>query len=306
MVELIILGTSSMVPTKDRNVQAFYLDFEGEGMLFDCGEGTQRQMNVAGISRAKVKRIFITHWHGDHVGGMLGLIQTMGNSNFEGTLRIYGPPGTKEHMFHMMNASVFENKLDIDVHELSPKDEELFFVDAERYKISCIRMDHSTPCVGYAWYEKEKTRVDMATCRKLGLDDKDPKLAPLLGKLSRGQPVTVNGKLIKPEDVTYRTVGKKIAIIPDTATHPNLILLARDADILVSEATYADDEMEKAAEFKHMTGSQAAQVATSAEAKRLILTHFSQRYPTVEKTLDEARAIFPKTDAAFDLMRITL
>ena len=124
MVEIVILGTSSMVPTKDRNVQAFHIEFNGEGMLFDCGEGTQRQMNIAGLSRSKVRRIFISHWHGDHVAGIIGLIQTIGNSNYEGTLSIYGPKGTKERMFHMMQTCVFENKIDIAVHELIPKDED--------------------------------------------------------------------------------------------------------------------------------------------------------------------------------------
>jgi ribonuclease Z len=302
MVEVTILGTSSMVPTKDRNVQAFYLEFEGEGMLFDCGEGTQRQMNIAGISRGKVRRIFITHWHGDHVAGIIGLIQTIGNSNYTDTLHIYGPPGTKEHMFHMMNATIFENKVDIDVHEVHPRfGEEFLVVDSEKYKVTCIPLDHSVPSLGYAWYEKERTRVDMAACKRLGLTE-----GPLIGKLSRGQPVTLEGKAIKPEDVTYRTAGKKIAIFGDTQPVPELIQLARDADLVICEATYNSDLEDKAAEFKHMTGAQAAMVAQRAEARKLILTHFSQRYLSVEQTLDEARAVFPNTEAAFDLMKITV
>ena len=291
-----------MVPTKDRNVQAFYLEFEGEGMLFDCGEGTQRQMNIAGISRGKVRRIFVTHWHGDHVAGIIGLIQTIGNSNYEGVLHVYGPPGSKERMFHMMNATIFENKVDIDVHELMAQPgEEHFFLDTERYKVSCVPIDHSVPCLGYAWYEKEKTRVDMNTCKKLGVQE-----GPDVGKLTRGLPVTVNGKVVKPEDVLYRVAGKKIAFISDTQASADLMLLARDADLVICEATYNDDHEDKAAEFKHMTGSQAAMIASRSDAQRLILTHFSQRYTSVQQTLDEARAIFPKTDTAFDLMKITL
>jgi len=302
MVEFIILGTSSMVPTKERNVQAFYLEHNGEGMLFDCGEGTQRQLNIAGVARGKVRKVFISHWHGDHVGGLISLIQTIGNSEYTGTLRIYGPQGSKERMFHLMNATLFENKVEIEVHELVPKKgEELFFLETDLYKVSCIRVDHSVPCIGYAWYEKDKTRIDMATCRKFGLKE-----GPLIGKLTHGQEVTINGTIIKPNDVLYKVAGKKIAIIPDTQTTADLIEIARFADVLICEATYSSDHEEKAREFKHMTGAQAAHVATTAEVKRLILTHFSQRYPTIQPTLDEARAIFPNTDAAFDLMKITL
>ena len=108
MINITILGTSSMVPTKDRNVQSIYLDYNGEGILFDCGEGTQRQMNIAGINRTKVKKILITHWHGDHVSGLIGLIQTLGNSKYASKLEIYGPKGTKRFMNNLLNSCVFE------------------------------------------------------------------------------------------------------------------------------------------------------------------------------------------------------
>ena len=202
----------------------------------------------------------------------------------------------------MMNATIFENKIDIDVNELVLKPgQEYVFVDAEKYKVSCVMMDHGVPCLGYAWIEKDRTRIDMAACEKLGVKE-----GPMVGKLTRGLPVVVNGTTIKPEDVIYCVAGKKIAFIPDTQFTQDLALLAHHADLLICESTYISKEEEKSRDVRHMTAEHAAHVATKAEVGRLILTHFSPRYTSTREHVDEARAIFPKTDAAFDLMKITL
>jgi ribonuclease Z len=302
MVELTILGSGSMVPTKDRNVQAFYLDVEGEGLLFDCGEGTQRQMNVAGISRAKVRRIFISHWHGDHVAGLIGLIQTMGNSNYDGTLHVYGPTGTKEKMFHILSATIFEHKIPIKVEEVMPKRGETALVcETEKWSVVAARLDHSVPCIGFSWIEKDRVRVNMPVAQKLGLKE-----GPQIGKLTRGESIILNGETVMPEDVLYKVAGRKVTIISDTQPCAELAVLAQYADIVVCEATYCSKHDEKSEDVKHMTAQAAARVAQAADAKRLILTHFSQRYPSVHDHVDEARAVFPNTDAAFDLMKITL
>ena len=300
--EITVLGTGSMVPTKDRNVSALYLEYDGEGMLFDCGEGTQRQMSVAGISRAKVRRVFITHWHGDHVAGLIGLIQTIGNAGCPETLYVYGPAETKEKMFHLLNATIFENKVDLKVHELKPDREELhLFLETEGYEVWCTPTDHGVPCLAYAWQEKDRVRVDMAACARFGLTQ-----GPLIGKLQRGESVEVNGTRVNPKDVTYKVTGKRLVMIPDTAPHLNLSRIAEHADLLVCESTYGSSEEDKAREHRHMTAQWAAQVAQRADVKRLLLTHFSQRYAVVTPLLDEARVIFPRTDAAFDLMKMPL
>ncbi|MDD9954421.1 MAG: ribonuclease Z [Candidatus Woesearchaeota archaeon] len=300
MVDLTILGTASMVPTKQRNVQSFYLEFKGEGMLFDCGEGTQRQMNIAGIARTKIKKIFITHWHGDHVAGLLGLIQTIGNSGYTDTLRVYGPIETKERFDTLMSSTIFENKMNIKVEEINPKDEAVV-VETDLYEVTCIPVEHGVPALAYSFHEKPRTRVDMATCKKLGLQE-----GPQVGKLSRGEPVEHNGKRILPKDVTYTVPGKKIVFIPDTQPCENLIKIAQSADILICESTFANEHKHKAEDFKHMTAEYAARVAADADVQRLLLTHFSQRYPSVDHLVEEARTIFPETEAAFDLQKITL
>ncbi|MBR9700875.1 ribonuclease Z [Candidatus Woesearchaeota archaeon] len=302
MIDITILGTSSMVPTKERHPSAVYLEFKGEGILFDCGEGAQRQMNKASISRAKVRKIFLSHWHGDHTAGLIGLIQTIGNSNYEDELHVYGPVETMERFDHLMAATIYENKIAIKVHELKPKEDEvLTVVENDDYIVTCVRADHNCPSIAYAFTEKDRTRVDMAACKKLGITE-----GPQVGKLSRGEAVDANGKRVLPKDVTYQVKGKKLAYVVDTNPHENLQKIAMHSDVLICEATFNNKHEHKADEFKHMTAEWAAQLASRAEVGRLILTHFSQRYPTVQQHVEEAQAIFPATEAAYDLMRIRL
>ena len=289
-----------MVPTKDRNVQAIFLSYKSDGILVDCGEGTQRQMNIAGINRNKVKKILISHWHGDHVSGIIGLIQTLGNQEEEPCLTIFGPKGSEGRVQHMLEMCAFDNKVDLNVIELDPKKIETFY-ETEDYLLNCAYLDHSTPCLGFSFIEKDRRKIDMKHAKKLGLKE-----GPFIGKLQRSKSVVFRGKNISPDDVSSIVKGKKITFIMDTSECQNANDLAKGADLLICESAYSSKLEEKAVTNKHMTAAQAAHMATGAGAKKLILTHFSQRYKTVDDLEEEARTIFPESVGSYDFMKIKL
>jgi ribonuclease Z len=299
--ELTMLGTSCMVPTKDRNTQGIFVDFKGDGMLFDCGEGTQRQMNIAGINRNRVRRIFISHWHGDHVSGLIGLLQTMSNSENTAKVTIFGPKETKMRLDYLMKAISFEsNKMELEIKELNPKGVEVAF-ENEECIVHCGYLDHAIPCLGYSLTEKDKLKVNMAKAKKYGLGE-----GPLVGKLQQGKTVEFQGKKVTPEEVCTVHKGKKLAIILDTQPCENAITLAHEADLLVCESAYAANLEDKAREYKHMTTRQAALIATSAKVKRLIITHFSQRYKDVRDLEEEIQTFFQESECAYDFMKVKI
>lgn len=309
MSELTLLGTSSMVPTKQRNVQSFYLEYDGEGILIDCGEGTQRQMNICGVNRNKIRKILISHWHGDHVAGLIGLLQTVGHQlgqdyddvkNEKVQLHLYGPPGTKEKMHHMLRCTQQEQgKVDINVHELEMKSQKIY--ENDKYELHCAPLRHSTPCLGYSFVEKDTRKMEMDKAAKFGL-----KGGRKIGQLQRGETVEHNGQEITPDMVSYIKKGKKLAVVADTGVCNEAVNLAEDADVLIIEATYCKEHEEKAIKFKHLTSEQAAGIAQQAGVKKLILTHFSQRYTNLDAHLNEAKTLHDDTVLGYDFMRIDL
>jgi ribonuclease Z len=300
-MKLVFLGTSAMVPTKERNVQSLYIDYNGDGILLDCGEGTQRQITLAGLNAQKIKIILISHWHGDHVSGLVGLIQTLGNfAGEEKTIRLFGPKGTKKYLDHTLNSCEFETKLQLDVHEVNAS--ELFTCyENDDYKIQAINLDHSTHCLGYSFIKKERRKMNEAKLLELGL-----KMGPLVGKLQKGESIEYDGVVVKPEEVSTLLGSHKLSFIFDTQLTGACFTLAQNADVLVSEAVYLHEMEQKANEYKHMTARQAAQIASEAGAKELILTHFSQRYKDVAVLEEEAKIIFDNVRCAFDFMKVEL
>lgn len=298
-MELVFLGTSSMVPTKDRNVQSVYLEYDGEGILFDCGEGTQRQMNIAGINRNKVKKIFVSHWHGDHVSGIVGLIQTLGGSNNPKSLVIFGPKGTKKHVDCLLGSCVFDLRVDLKVKEILS--EELSVVDeTDSYLVSAIPMVHGVPCVAYSFVEKDKRKMISSKLKKFGVSGSD------VGVLQKGGSVRVDGVLVSCDDVSKVVKGRKVCFVFDTLPNDNIYLIAKDSDLLVGESTYSFSLKSKAFEYMHMTSLEMAKIALSCGVKQLVLTHFSQRYKSVDELEVEAKSVFSNVLMAYDFLKIKL
>jgi len=296
-MEIIFLGTSAMVPTKERNHSSVLVSYGTEGILVDCGEGTQRQIKIAGIKPSKVTKVLISHWHGDHVLGLPGLIQTLAKNGYEKTLEIYGPKGTKERMSHLFKAFSFEDKINIKIEEITKKR----FFEGEDFFLEALPLEHSIETLGFNFIEKDRRRIKVNIVKKLGIPE-----GPLLGKLQSGKSIIFKGRKISTDDATYTIKGKKITFVADTVQCNNALELAMDSDILICESTYADNLREKAEEYKHMTSKQAALLANNANAKKLILTHFSSRYKTMQEIEDNAKEVFSNTVCAHDFMKLKI
>lgn len=298
-MHLMFLGTGAMVPTKERNVSSMLLEYKGEFILFDCGEGTQRQMNLAGYNRTKVTKVLLTHWHGDHVSGLIGLIQTIGNVPEPGELVVIGPKGTKKHMHHLMNSAIFDPRLTITIYEAYPESPQAVLSAAD-YEIHAARVEHSVPTIAFSFVEKDKRRIDLDKAESFGL-----KQGKVLGALSRGETVVYDDQEITPEMVTYVQKGRKVSYVMDTGMHQNAIAIAEDASVLVCESTFsADQHQDKAEEYGHLSARDAAMIARHADVKQLVITHFSQRYTSSTPLLEEAKDTFVNTIAAFDFMKL--
>ena len=296
-MQITFLGTSSMVPTKERNQIAVFLSYGSEGILFDCGEGTQRQFKIAGISLTKVTKIMISHWHGDHVLGLPGLMQTLSSMDYNGTLEVYGPEGTKKRMEKMFEAFVFDKRLDFKIKEAK---QGIFFENND-FELEAFPLEHGIETLGYTFIEKAKRKVDMKKVKKFGIPE-----GHLIGKLQQGKSIEHNGKKINADDVTYIERGKKVAYVTDTVLCNNCYKIAQDADLLICEATYSSKLVDKSEDYGHMTAKQAAQIANKANAKQLVLIHFSARYKNTQEIEEDARNVFDNVICAKDFMKLDL
>lgn len=297
-IPLTFLGTSQAIPTSRRNHTSLLLQYKNENILIDCGEGTQRQFRKAKLNPCKITRLLITHWHGDHILGIPGLFQTLALNSYNKTLYIYGPKGTKRFISLLYKLFVFKEKLKIKVEEISIGR----FLETKDIYIEALPLQHRTPCNAYCFVEKNKRRLDKKELQKLKLPS-----SPLLSKLQQGKDIKYKGRTIKADSVSHIEKGKKIAFIFDTALCKSCFEIAKDADLLITEAVYAEKEQNLAKEYKHLTARQAAQIAKKSGSKKLILSHISQRYQNNESIiLKEAKKIFKNTTIAEDLDKVEI
>ena len=294
-MQLTFLGTAGSWPTRDRSASAIALDLEKEVVLLDCGEGTQRQFFQSPVSFMRVRRVLITHFHGDHVLGLPGLIQTMGLNQRTEPLDIYGPRDTRRFVEMMTHLGYSEPHFPVLAHELEGGES----LDLGPYTIACAPAAHTIPSLAFRVQEKEKRgRFDGDRARALGVRGLE------FRALEEGRTVTTRtGETVRPESVMGPPrPGRSVVYTGDTRPAPSIVRLARGADVLIHEATFADELKAMAEEWGHSTAAEAAAVAQEAGVGELFLTHFSSRYPESASLEEEARKVSPATRAAEDFL----
>jgi ribonuclease Z len=291
-IRIVFFGTGGSWPSPERNVMSIGVQIDSEVLLFDCGEGTQRQMMRTNMSFMKIKRIFITHYHGDHFLGLAGLIQTMALNERKETLEIYGPARTIDILSKYLSIGYYSAPFKIILYELQGG-ETLDFGD---YVVKTMPTKHPVPSLAYSIKEKDMPRIDRDKAKSLELSSK------ILEKLRREGKINYEGREITIGEVSKGIrVGRKIVYSGDTAPMDEMVNFAKDANVLIHEATVDSSLEEQANEYGHSSAKQAAIIAKKANVDNLLLVHISPRYKDARIIEDEARKIFPHSRVMNDL-----
>ncbi len=300
-LHVVFLGTGGSVPTPDRSLPAILIQRENELLMFDCGEGVQRQMIKAKCGFHKKMKILITHMHGDHLLGLPGLMQTMAMLDRERKLEIYGPLGLKRFLKGIEETVQFVLTFPVEIYEIEKAG---VVCDEEEYFVHAAETNHVIPGFAYAFVEKARPgRFYPEKARKLGVPE-----GRLWSELQHRRNVELpNGKVIKSERVLGPSrQGRSIVYTGDTRPFSGLAKLATKADLLIHDATLSDELAERANEDGHSTPSQAADTAKKARVRQLILTHISARYRDTSELKEQARKIFKNVQVAEDFMKIEI
>ena len=299
MIRVRFLGTAAARPTVRRNVSGIAVQREGESFLWDCGEGTQRQIMRYGTGFS-FAHIFITHAHADHLLGLPGLLRTMGLQGREEGMTVYGRAGTEATLHAAVRLGSQRMAFPVDVKGLAPGRR----VDFGGWAVQAFRAEHGVPALGYALVEEARLgRFDVEAARRLGVPE-----GPLFGRLHRGEAIEVEGRVISPEEVVGRPrPGRKVVYSGDTRPTREAVQMAMGADLLIHEATFGAGEGKRARETRHSTAAEAAGVAARAGVRELMLTHVSARYAENPARLEEqARAVFPASRVARDGLELEI
>jgi ribonuclease Z len=294
MRELIVLGTASQVPTRHRNHNGYVLRWDDEVILFDPGEGTQRQMLLAGLAVTPIRRICITHFHGDHSLGLPGVLQRISLDQVRHPVTVHYPAAGQEFYDRLRHATSYWDNADI---VPAPADGAIVETKTPAGRLTARPLWHSLPTYGYRLTEPDTRRMVPALLAEHGI------AGPAVGELQR------RGRLgeVTLEQVSTPRPGQTFAFVMDTGLCDNVYALAENADLLVIESTFLDEDADLAAQVGHLTAAQAATVARESNVRTLVLTHFSQRYPDPSRFLTEARPHFPgDLVLAEDLLRVPI
>jgi ribonuclease Z len=322
--ELVVLGTASQVPTRTRNHNGYFLRWDDEGVLFDPGEGTQRQMLLAGVPASAVTRICVTHFHGDHCLGLPGVLQRMSLDGVLRPVRVAFPASGAAYVERLRRASIFNDRLELllqavdvgvgDVEEIGsvdgigvgrgvngegPESTVVTVEETASWTLGAARLHHPVDTLGWRLEEHAGRSMLPRRLAEAGVSGAD------VGRLQREGAITVDGRHVTLEQMSVERRGQVVSFVMDTAWCDGALALAQGADLLVCEATFASAESELAAVYGHLTAAQAGRLAAEAGVRRLLLTHFSQRYPDVGHLVEEAASAFRgEILAAADLQRV--
>jgi ribonuclease Z len=293
--ELVVLGTASQAPTRYRNHNGYLLRWDGDGILFDPGEGTQRQLLVAGVSRWTFGRICITHLHGDHCLGLPGVVQRLSLDRVTHPVEVLYPSSGQVYIDRLLHASVFDEHLDVRQRPVAGSG----VVDpGPPYALIAKRLDHVPDTLGWRLEEPGGRTMIRDRLEAAGI------VGPAVGELQRAGVVEVDGRRVRIEEMSVERRGQVVAFVMDTRLCDGAFELAKGADLVVCEATFASAEADLARRYNHLTAAQAGRIAAEAGARRLVISHFSQRYPDETILLEEARAEFDDVIAARDFLRV--
>jgi ribonuclease Z len=287
----IALGTASQVPTRERNHNGYFIRWDDEGFLLDPGEGTQRQMIYAGVSATQITKIFITHFHGDHCLGLAGVLQRLSLDRIPHEVEIYYPEYGRKFVENLRNSSVYYNAANISEKPFSGAG---VIFENKNLTIETRRLDHSVESWGYRFQERDDVTMLPEKLKSLGVFGKN------VGKLKAEGKIEIDGKTVLLEEVSVFKKGLSAAFIMDTRVCDAAYELAKEVDFLICESTYLKSETDDAVKNGHLTATQAAEIARESNAARLVLTHFSQRYHSIEDFVREAAPVHENTIAVSD------